>query len=442
MINRISVQGYKSLENTDLKLQKLCVLFGPNAAGKSNFLDALQLLASLVKSPTLSDSFRPPYRGSALESFTLPAGGMRELLSTDTAVMRFEVDVTLSESTIRSVERQIREMRRTKADETEQEIELAETGSQYVREHSLRYILEVEVVPRSGFLRVRDEQLCALTMSGEPRKDRNPFLQRMGHRLHLRTEKRSHPEYHDLLLDHTVLSLPLYPPHYPHVAALKKELASWSFFYFEPRERMRRPNPIKEARRIGPMGDDLAAFLNTLRATSPKEFRGVSKALRSMIPTITGIDVQPNDLGEVELNVLEGDMSIPASVVSDGTLRVLGLLSLNASPEPMTLLGFEEPENGVHPRRIRLMAELLQSRLNTAGTQVIITTHSPLLAEILPEESLYLCRKLGSRTEIIPFPSFGDLFRKSAIDDVLEERRGKTEKPPLSERILRGDFDA
>ena len=120
----------------------------------------------------------------------------------------------------------------------------------------------------------------------------------------------------------------------------------------------------------------------------------------------------------------------------EGTLRVLGLLSLNASPESTTLLGFEEPENGVHPRRIRLMAELLRSRSATAETQLIVTTHSPLLIDMLPEESLYLCRKTGTNTEILPFLSFGDLFRKHEIEDALEER------PAVSDRILRGDFDA
>lgn len=438
MIRRIRIQGYKSLHDIDLELERFCVLFGPNAAGKSNFLDALQLLAGLIGSPTLNDAFRPPYRGSALESFELPAGGMKEQLSRQSAVIRFEVDVDLSDSTIRAIDRQISEMRRTGSDEGTEADGGRETKSLYIRERSLRYILEVEILPRSGFLRVRDEQLCALSMSGQPKASRTPFLGKVERRLHLRMEKQAHPTYHDLHLDHSVLSLPLYPPHYPHVAAFKRELAGWSFYYFEPREKMRRPSPIKEARKLGPMGEDLAAFLNTLRASSERQYYGISKALKSIVPSVSGISVEPNDLGEVELTIVEGEKSIPASVVSEGTLRVLGLLSLNASSEPTTLLGFEEPENGVHPRRIRLMAELLRARSTTAETQLIVTTHSPLLIDLLPEESLYLCRRIDSRTEILSFPSFGGLFRKHEIEDILEER----ELPAVSERILRGDFDA
>ena len=59
MIKRVRIQGYKSLHDLDLKLGKFCVLFGPNASGKSNFLDALQLMSGLIKSPTLNDAFNP-----------------------------------------------------------------------------------------------------------------------------------------------------------------------------------------------------------------------------------------------------------------------------------------------------------------------------------------------------------------------------------------------
>ena len=48
MLKRAKIQGYKSLANVEVQLQPLSVLFGPNASGKSNFLDALQLLARIA----------------------------------------------------------------------------------------------------------------------------------------------------------------------------------------------------------------------------------------------------------------------------------------------------------------------------------------------------------------------------------------------------------
>jgi len=78
-----------------------------------------------------------------------------------------------------------------------------------------------------------------------------------------------------------------------------------------------------------------------------------------LVPSITGIHLEVNSLGEVELRLREGDTLIPARVVSEGTLRILGLLSLAGAADPPALVGFEEPENGVHPRRLRLLAEFL-----------------------------------------------------------------------------------
>ena len=81
MLKRAQIRGYKSLVDVDVCLPQLAVMFGPNAAGKSNFLDALQLLSKLGTSKTLKHAFDPPYRGKPLESFTFDEQGIRGLLS-------------------------------------------------------------------------------------------------------------------------------------------------------------------------------------------------------------------------------------------------------------------------------------------------------------------------------------------------------------------------
>ena len=279
----------------------------------------------------------------------------------------------------------------------------------------------------------------ALNKQGKPTGSRKPFLELQKDRLHLRMEGQAYPTYYERYLDHSILSLPLYPPHYPHLVAMRQELASWFFFYFEPRERMRVSNPVKEVRHIGLMGEELAAFLNTLRALDPKQFRGVEKALQKLIPSITGIKVDVNDLGQVELHLLEHDIPIPASVLSEGTLRVLGLLALGGVKEPPALLGFEEPENGIHPRRIRLVAELLKTYPSRGNTQIIVTTHSPILPDLIPEESLFVCRKDEDCTAIQPFHTLGPLMKPKDIDQALI---AEDEHLAPSELILRGDLDA
>lgn len=449
MIKRIHIKGYKSLQDLEVKLGPFCVLFGPNASGKSNFLDALQLIGRIVQSRTLKEAFAAPYRGSPLESFSFPDDGLKGLLLKHYARFSVEVDIELSDLTIKHVDRLIKEMKQSGAVMVKEEAAEFEVNaekalkSQYIREKYLRYRIEVEILPRSGILRVVDEHVAALSSKGELKTGRNPFLEKIEGKLHLRMEGQAHPTYHDVHLDHSILSMPLYPPHYPHITALKQELSGWSVYYFEPREKMRGSNSVKEVTHIGLMGEELAPFLNTLKATEQgqNQLRGIAKAMNTIIPSITDIDVDVNDIGEVELKIIEGNVPIPARVVSEGTLRVLGLLSLSASKEPITLVGFEEPENGVHPRRIRLIAELLKTMASGGNAQIIVTTHSPILPDLIPDENLYVCRRSKGVTEIKPFSIWGELAKNNAIDEGLEELPA-AEKMPVSVRMLRGDFDA
>lgn len=436
MLTRIRIEGYKSLKNVEVNLSDLSVLFGPNAAGKSNFLDCLQLLSKLGTSRTLKDAFAPPYRGKPLESFTFGEQGIKGLLGKDRLMFSIEVDVHLSDTVVAAVNRQIREMRRSVTHEAPPAE--AESPPSAVKERNLRYRIEVEMLPKSGILRVTDEYLAALTSKGEPTGRRSPFLSREGDRLHLRLEGQAHPSYYERYLDHSVLSLPHYPPHYPHLTAMRKELENWLFFYFEPRERMRSANPVKEVRHIGLMGEELASFLNTLKALDPKQFNAVEKALRTIMPNIQGIGVEVSNLGEVELTLIENGVPVPARILSEGTLRILGLLALSGAKEQPSLIGFEEPENGIHPRRIQLIADLLKTRASFGETQYIVTTHSPLLPDLVRDDSLFACKRVAGETKIEPFSTWGAMGRKSDIDKILAD----TEDLTVSERMLRGDFDA
>lgn len=93
MLKRIRVKGYKSLDDIEVKLPRLSVLFGPNAAGKSNFLDLLQLFSKLGTSRTVKEAFDPPYRGKPLESFTLGEKGLEGLLERERLTFSVEADL-------------------------------------------------------------------------------------------------------------------------------------------------------------------------------------------------------------------------------------------------------------------------------------------------------------------------------------------------------------
>ena len=437
MLKRIRVRNYKSLRDIEASFPNLVALFGANAAGKSNLLDAMQLLSRLGTSRTVKEAFEPPYRGSPIESFSFEEGGIPALVKRERLAFSIEADLSLSDTVVESVHREIEAMRQPGRKDR-----VAGKGITpgRVRERSLRYRVEVEMRPDSGVLRVADEYLAALNSKGQPTGSRNPFLERRGERIHLRLEGQAHPTYYERYLDRTILSMPHYPPHHPHLTAARRELENWLFYYFEPRERMRAANPMREVRRLGVMGEDLAAFLRTLQALEPGQFRAVERALSLLVPSVGGVEVEVDALGEVELRLKENGAAVPAGVLSEGTLRVLGLLALTGVTEPPALVGLEEPENGVHPGRVQLIAEFLKTRAETGQTQYFVTTHSPLLVDLLPLESLFAVRRKERQTHIAPLSNWGPLFYRG---EAAEAFRGEqTGDRPVSSRILRGDFDA
>jgi predicted ATPase len=136
--------------------------------------------------------------------------------------------------------------------------------------------------------------------------------------------------------------------------------------------------------------------------------------------------------GLLQLLVLERKVSYSARVISEGTLRVLGLLAITYPLAPTTVIGYEEPENGVHPRRLRLIAELLQNTV-ASGKQLLVNTHSPKLPEYFEPTSLVICRKVEGATIFTPLKDLSPEFRAGRIEQALEDT-------PLTERVLRGDF--
>jgi len=159
MLKRVRIKGYKSLIDVEVKLTPLAVLFGPNASGKSNFLDALQLLSKVATSKTLKDAFEPPYRGKPLESFSFGESGIKGLVEQERLTFSIEADLKLSDAVVDAVNRQVREMRRPSGEITHED---SSKGPAQVREQNLRYRIEIEMLPKSGILRVADEYLAAL----------------------------------------------------------------------------------------------------------------------------------------------------------------------------------------------------------------------------------------------------------------------------------------
>jgi predicted ATPase len=146
MLKRIKIRGYKSLVALEVNLEHLAVLIGPNASGKSNFLDALQLLSRIATNRSLKEAFASPYRGYPLESFTFGKAGIESLLEQEIVSFSIEVDVELSPTVIDTVSQQIRNMKGTTAPKVSHESSLVSKQPLPVSETNLRYRIEIEIL--------------------------------------------------------------------------------------------------------------------------------------------------------------------------------------------------------------------------------------------------------------------------------------------------------
>lgn len=106
--------------------------------------------------------------------------------------------------------------------------------------------------------------------------------------------------------------------------------------------------------------------------------------------------------GAVELRWFESGFRapIPAARLSDGTLRFLALLATLLSPSPPPLLCVDEPELGLHPDSIALLAEVLVDA--STRTQLVVTTHSDTLVSALSDQpdAVVVCERPGASTSL------------------------------------------
>jgi predicted ATPase len=151
---------------------------------------------------------------------------------------------------------------------------------------------------------------------------------------------------------------------------------------------MRQPGSPAPVQDIGTLGDQISSFLYHLRGEDNKRFAAVFRTLRTIIPSVESLDVDLDDRrGTLDILVRQSGIDFSSRIVSEGTLRVLALSALAVNPWSGSLLAFEEPENGVHPRRLELIAELLLSLCVQQERQILVTTHSPLFASIMLRRS-------------------------------------------------------
>jgi predicted ATPase len=144
---------------------------------------------------------------------------------------------------------------------------------------------------------------------------------------------------------------------------------------------------------------NLGLFLNRLKTRYPAAKRAILKSLKDLYDGVQDFEVLVEG-GTVQVFFTEGDFWIPATRLSDGTLRYLCLLAILHDPEPPKLICIEEPELGLHPDILPKVADLLLAA--SERTQIVVTTHSDILVDAMTEtpEVVVVCAKDKGQTQM------------------------------------------
>jgi predicted ATPase len=214
------------------------------------------------------------------------------------------------------------------------------------------------------------------------------------------------------------------PP--PSLLETVEALSSTTKYCLDP-EAMRADVALEPDPVLSSSGKNLAAVLDAILSGPDRQVvLGLEQALRDAIPTIHGVAaqvVQSAKNAKAVHFLLNGKerpgVTIPATLASDGAMLLTAFLALAYGNTPSILL-IEEPENGLHPSRLKLVVDLLRKiskgEVGNRPRQVLLTTHSPILLNFAqPEEVRILTRDPERGTQVKP------MTEVSNIKTLLEE---------------------
>ncbi len=428
MITRFEADGFKSLRNFAVDLAPLTVLVGPNGAGKSNLLEALALLGRLVTMP-VEEAFKKG-RGRSFDQFSRFGGetsrtirffvefklntsmtdehgaslpndyryevvierrvrdsGIEELVVADENLSvrkgEFESERLLSQSRVYKRDRKVLLWHESRNDEYRIPLSHTALGAFALRmevptisllPESMQLLDELKrewKLPNRGrALQVLLDVLNEKSEEDESSRDEVKAILERGSQA---------------LQAHGITPFPMYPSDVIH--AVIDELEKFRLLHLDA-ARLREPTEKIFSGVLAPDASNLATVLAEL---PPPILGSIRADLSALIPGLAGFDVVVDgDSLRIDFKLSGGEI-LPARLASDGTLRALALLTvLTAEPHP-SILAIEEPENGIYPGRLRRLLTILTELASIERkTQVLLTTHSPVVVAAFRDKPEWL----------------------------------------------------
>lgn len=170
---------------------------------------------------------------------------------------------------------------------------------------------------------------------------------------------------------------------------------------------LRLDSPVVPQPTLGEDGSGLAAVLGLWRGADPDRGAALDAFLSSCIPEIKSVLVRPSpDHGKQRLRVKQVDgEEFEPSELSDGVLVFIALAMHVIAAGDDALVLIEEPEHGIHPRRLGQLVDLLRRAHHERGCQFVIATHSPALLDHFRDEpeAIVMLRRGENGTEVRQF---------------------------------------
>lgn len=386
MLTYIKINGFKSFHNFEMEFTPLTVIAGVNASGKSNLFDALMLLSRLAE-VDLKTAFGEQ-RGNPSELFTQYAEGWyaNEMeFVVEMLVNRLVKDKWGGTASLNNTRLRYRLIITQKKNQLGFE-------DLFVKHESLEKIKPADDNWINNF-READELTKATNNRGGTTV---PFIktEALGNNVAIiirQDGKQGNRATFIGSIEQTILSK-VNSTDFPHIFAVKEEMLSWQLLQLNP-EDLREPTQQDVGIRdtISKTGKNLAAALYRIKEQDNYSLVAISRKLNSFLPNFTQVNVYNDTAHRQYIIKLKGDEGTEFSsrVLSEGTLRILTLCILAYDEKHTGLLCFEEPENGIHPFRIKAMLNLLKhisanfENSEQSLRQVIINTHSPVLVSNL-----------------------------------------------------------
>ena len=167
---------------------------------------------------------------------------------------------------------------------------------------------------------------------------------------------------------------------------------------------MKKTADVHDNRYLRSDGSNLAAFLYLLRERHRDDYDTVVQVIQQAAPFFEDFDLRPEKLNPHKIRLqwrhAGSDAYFDASSLSDGTLRFMALATLFLQPEdyrPAVIL-VDEPELGLHPYAIALLASLMKRA--AAETQVVVSTQSSLLLDYCEPEDVIVAERVDGATKL------------------------------------------